>query len=63
MFSLDDLKTHHTRTVFDTLTCLGNIGGVQLIMTVIISYLISSMNEKQALFSILKKFFVIRTND
>lgn len=56
-------EIHHERAVFDTLIMLANIGGVQLILTATVSWLVTSYNDKKSMISIVKKYFIIKTKD
>ena len=49
----------HSRVPFDTLMMLANIGGVQLILTIVFQFLTSQLNEKKGILSVLKNFFAI----
>ena len=59
---LTNIEIVHSRVVFDTLMLLANIGGVQLILTIVFQTLTNSLNEKKSYLSVIKKFFVIKTS-
>jgi hypothetical protein len=60
---LEGSEIHHERAVFDTLIMLANIGGVQLILSATIGWLVTAFNDKKSMISIIKKYFVIKTKD
>ena len=60
---LDSAKIIHKRSVYNFLFVLADFGGVQLILTVIVSYLTGFANDRKSMSSILKKFFMIRSQD
>jgi len=63
MMLIDSTEIHHSRDVYNFLFVLADFGGVQLILTVIISYITESANDRKSMLSILKKFLLIKTND
>tara|TARA_B110000285_G_C15045581_1_gene574139 strand:+ start:891 stop:1319 length:429 start_codon:yes stop_codon:yes gene_type:complete len=63
MYILDGQETVHKRDVYNFLFVLADLGGVQLIVTIIISYITQVANNRKSMFSILKKFFMIKSND
>ena len=63
MYLLDSAKIIHKRAVYNFLFVLADFGGLQLILTVIVSYLTGFANDRKSMSSILKKFFMIRSKN
>jgi len=60
---IDSTEIHHSRDVYNFLFVLADFGGVQLILTLIISYITEAANDRKSMGRILKKFFLIKTNN
>ena len=62
IYILDSTSVIHKRSVYNFLFVLADFGGVQLILTIIISYITEYANDRKSMSSILKKFFMIKTH-
>ena len=63
MFVIEAQETVHKRDVYNFLFVLADLGGVQLIVTLIISYITNLANDRKSMLSIVKKFFFVVTKD
>jgi len=63
VFLLQEMSTVHARIAFNFLDVLANVGGIQLVLTLLFTYLLASGPESWALMNILKKFFIIKSKD
>ena len=60
---LDSTEVKHKRDVYNFLFVLADFGGVQLILTVIVSAITATANDRISMFKILQDTFYIRAKD